>query len=95
MVVLKDPGDFLGELSCGFFGDFRGEPPEGCCTGDLPGDLFGDTPGDLSDDSDFTGEFSADETGDMRTSVRARIKLIASERACVFCLFEGVVLFST
>lgn len=77
-------------------GGFRGDPPEAFAGENFPGehfaegDLFGEdtfTP-DLPGDSGpgLTGEFSGDEAGgDMRTRVRARIKLIASERVCDFC----------
>ena len=84
------PDDFLGDFPVAFLGGFCGEPSDGC-PGDLPWIFLGDTSGDLSGDptEDLTGEFSDDDAGgDMRTIVRARINLMAFERAFFCCPSE-------
>lgn len=90
-------GDVFGDFPGGFFGDLLGDFSTslsgGLCeglpehfSGNLVGDNFGDRPGD----SVVTGEFSADAGGDMRMTVRARIKSMAFERLCVFWFSEGL-----
>ena len=83
------PDDLLGDFSGFFLGGFCGEPSDGCPE-DLVWIFLGDTSGDRSGDptEDLTGEFSDDDAGgDMRTIVRARINLMALERA-FFCPSE-------
>lgn len=89
-------GDAFCDSPSGFFGDLLGDFNTdlfgGLCgglSGHFPGNFVGDISGDRPGDSVFTGEFSADAGGDMRTTVRARIKSMAFERLCVFWLPGG------